>query len=119
MSLMAVIWNHQLKSVKTPVEYALLTADTNILVEMDLFWESNKNKELLQVLSQNYFVVLTSKQSVKIVLSGCVDDGYGTYPCVKVQDGNTEPCEGLKSYIEETNERFIPYIGKAAKYGYQ
>ena len=31
----------------TPVEYALLKADTNIPEEMDRLWASNKNKELL------------------------------------------------------------------------
>ena len=62
----------------TLVEYALLAAEANIPVEMDLFWASNKNKELLEVLSRNYFVGLASKQGVKTVLSGYVDDGYGT-----------------------------------------
>ena len=61
----------------TPVEYALLAADANIPVEIDLFWASNKNKELLEVLSRNYFVGLASKQGVKTVLSRYVDDGYG------------------------------------------
>ena len=76
----------------TPVEYALLTADTNIPVEMDWFWAIKKSKELLEVLSRNYFVGLASKQGVKIVLSGYVDDGCGAYPCLEVPDGNTEPC---------------------------
>ena len=34
----------------TPVEYALLTTDTNISVEMDWFWAGNKSKELLEAL---------------------------------------------------------------------
>ena len=90
------------------MEYALSTADTNIPVEMDRFWASNKDKELFEVLSRNYFVGLASKQGVKIVLSGYVDDGYQVYLCVKVQEGNTEPSEGLKSYIE-ADEKIIPH----------
>ena len=86
---------------------------------MDRFWTSSKNKELYEVLSRNSFVSLASKQGVKIVLKGYIDDGYGAYPCVKVQDGNTEPCEGLKSYIEEVDERIILHIAQAAKDGYQ
>ena len=45
----------------TPVEYALLTKGTNIPAEMDRFWASNKNKELLEVLSRNYFVAFVFK----------------------------------------------------------
>ena len=44
------------------MEYALLTADTNITLEMDRFWASRKNKELLEILSRNNFVGLTLKQ---------------------------------------------------------
>ena len=86
-------------------------ADTNIPVEMDRFWTSNKNKELYEVLSRNYFASLA--------LKGYIDNGYGAYPCVKVQDGKTEPCEGLKSYIEEADERIILHIAQAAKDAYQ
>ena len=59
------------------------------------------------------------KQGVKIVLTGYVDDGYGVYPCVKVQDENTESCAGLEPYIEEADERMIPYIAQVAEDGYQ
>ena len=44
---------------------------------------------------------------------------YRAYPFVKVRDGNTEPCERLKSYIKEADERIIPHINQAAKSGYQ
>ena len=44
---------------------------------------------------------------------------YQAYPFVKVRDGNTEPCEGLKSYIKEADERIVPHIDQAAKSGYQ
>ena len=37
---------------------------------MDRFWRSNKYKELLEVLSRNYFVSLALKQGLKIVFSG-------------------------------------------------
>ena len=99
----------------TPVEYPLLAEDDNIPVEMDLFWASTKNKELFEVLSRNYFVGLASKEGAKIVSSGYVDDGYGTYPCVNFQNENTERCEGLKSYTEEADESIIPHIAQAAK----
>ena len=38
---------------RIPLQFVLLTADTNIPVEMDQFKASNKNKELLQVFSRN------------------------------------------------------------------
>ena len=44
---------------------------------------------------------------------------YQAYPFVKVRDGNTELCEGLKSYIKEADERIVPHIDQAAKSGYQ
>ena len=44
---------------------------------------------------------------------------YQAYPFVKVRDGNTEPCEGLKSYIKEADERIVAHIDQAAKSGYQ
>ena len=57
---------------------------------MHRFWASNKYKEFLEILLRNYFVILASKQGVKIVFRGYVDDRYGVYPCVKVQDGIKE-----------------------------
>ena len=65
------------------------------------------------------FVGFASKQGVNIVLSGYVEEGDGAYFCVKVQDGDTEQCEGLKSNTDEAGRRIIPYITQAAKDGYQ
>ena len=65
------------------------------------------------------FVGFASKQGVNIVLSGYVEEGDGVYFCVKVQDGDTEQCEGLKSNTDEAGRRIIPYITQAAKDGYQ
>ena len=75
---------------------------------MDRFWARNKNKELIKVSSRNCFVGLASKQGITVALSGYVDDGYGAYPCVKVQERNTEPCEGLKLLLnKKTKESFL------------
>ena len=53
------------------------------------------------------------------VPKGVWQSWYGAYPCVKVQDGNTEPGEGLKSNIDEADRRIIPHKAQAAKDGYQ
>ena len=72
---------------------------------MDRFWASNKYKGFLEVLSRNYFISLASKQGVKIVFSGYVDDRYGAYPCVKFQDGVKEV---WIKYGMGISQRFIP-----------
>ena len=58
---------------------------------------------------------MASKQGVKIVLTGYVDDGYEAYPCVKVQRENTKPCEGLKSYVGKNDGIIIPRINQLQK----
>ena len=97
------------------MEDAVLTVDTNISSETGRFWTTNKNRYYLEI----KLLIWLQKHGVKIILSGYVDNGNGAYSCGKAPDGNTEPCKGLKSYTDETDERIINYIAKAAKDGYQ
>ena len=99
----------------TRVEDAVLTVDTNISSETGRFWTTNKNRYYLEI----KLLIWLQKHGVKIILSGYVDNGNGAYSCGKAPDGNTEPCKGLKSYTDETDERIINDIAKAAKDGYQ
>ena len=74
---------------------------------MDRFWASNKNKVLLEVLCRNYFVGLTSKQGVKIVLSGYVDDGYGALLLLLILHSNKLDLVFL--YKSQINGLFTPF----------
>ena len=72
-----------------PLSFANLTEDTQIPVQIDRFWACSKNKEKLQVLSRNFFIKLSEKLQVKLVLSGYDNDASGIQDCAEMIAGLT------------------------------
>ena len=91
-----------------PLSYEKLTENTPVPVQIDRFWAANKNKEHLQILSRDYFI-MSAKLNLKIVLSGYVNDASGIQECVQANQGVVSNRSDLQSNIEEADGRIIPH----------
>ena len=102
-----------------PLEYYNLTRLSKLPVQMERFWACGKNKEQLQIMSRQFYIDLTKRFKIKILLSGYVTDNEGLKECVQVTDGNVQHRQDLDSEIEEADCRIIPHIAKAGITGHQ
>ena len=75
------------------------------------------NKEKLQVLSRNFFIKLSEKLQVKLVLSGYDNDASGIQDCEEIIAGVISIRTDLESSIEEADCRMVPHIAKTAEEG--
>lgn len=95
---------------KQPVEYDSSNDNTLLPVDTDAYWDSSKNKELLQ----SYFVdwVFRKKYSgttyVLIYLVGVVKDGQPR--CLPIKNGIIGEEHTLKSNHEEADDRILTHI---------
>ena len=53
--------------------------------QIERFWASNKNKQLLKILSREYTTNLGNKDEINIVLSGYVTNNR-TNPCIEIKN---------------------------------
>ena len=72
-------------------------------MQIDCFWASAKNREILQLLSRQFFKEKSANKSVRIILSGYVTDEYGMSPCIEIIEGEEIEKPILNSIIEEAD----------------
>ena len=74
----------QRRSNVEPLEYVGITEDTKIPIQLERFWTSAKNKELLQTLCRDFLISVSTKEKVNIFLSGSVSCSYQIVDCIEV-----------------------------------
>ena len=80
--------------------------------QMDKFWDSDRNKENLQLISQSFFIENASENSKRLALSGIVG-GSNTcngIQCIQYRDGITSNKKNLDKPIEEAHLRIILHL---------
>ena len=74
------------RSCVQPLEYVNLENDTRIPVQLDRFWASSNNKEMVQCLSRSYLSEVAGKEGVQMVLSGYVSGTNDAASCIKIKE---------------------------------
>ena len=82
-------------------------------MQIDCFWASAKNREILQLLSRQFFKEKSASKSVRIILSGYVTDDYGMSPCIEIIKGEEIEKPILNFMIKKADCRIITHIEKA------
>ena len=127
-SIHIVFDSYQEKSLKestrnsrsnSPMEILKIDNLTPIPKQMDKFWSSSKNKELLQCYVRFNFAQLIKETKQELVLSGFQVNGE-QQPCLLLSDANQHEensIDYLKCDIEEADQRLIRHLNWAAKNG--
>ena len=90
---------------------ASISSETPIPVQMEKFWGSESNKQLMQSYFCENMKVLAMKKKVPLVLSGTIKDDISLPPqYVDVDNESVENVEDLTLEIEEADLRIIPHI---------
>lgn len=98
------------RSKKKPVEYGPPTDSTPLPVDVEAYWASSKNKQLLQ----SYFVDWICRKKAferncsVIYLGGVLKEGQPK--CLSIRNGNIEEEMSLASDHEEADNRILTHV---------
>ena len=99
----------QRRSNVEPLEYVGITEDTKIPIQLERFWASAKNKELLQTLCRDFLISVSTKEKVNKFLIGSVPCSYQIVDCIEVNhEERSIVHDELNSTIEEADMQIIP-----------
>ena len=99
------------KRVRGVVHLANISSETPLPVQMEKFWGSETNKELMQSYFCENLKVLAMKKKVPLVLSGTIKDETALpAQYVDVDHELVENIQDLTLEIEEADLRIIPHI---------
>ena len=86
--------------------------------QIERIWAFNKNKEVLQILFQEYIANLAKKDKINIVLSGYITN-IKINPCVEVRARIEKEKPELNVEEEEADTRIVSHVNDAVKNGFE
>ena len=89
--------------------------DSPVPPEIRKFWASSINKERLQILSRNYFLMKGNEKGKNVILRGYVTDKDGVCNAQELINHDIIERDDLSCIEEEANSRILLHIACAAK----
>ncbi|KAG8193314.1 hypothetical protein JTE90_003798 [Oedothorax gibbosus] len=96
-----------------PIELIQIEQDTHIPIQMDRFWSSCKNKEMLQSAAATSFIEKAKMANFTTVLSGTITGDSRDAKIVM----NKEVCSDVRTFVEEADGRIVMHLFHAVQSG--
>ena len=98
-----------------PIEIINLNLNSPVPPEIKKFWASSINKERLQILSRNYFLMKGKEKGKNIILSSYLTDKDGVCNAQELINDEITERDDLNCIEEEADSRIVLHIACAAK----
>ena len=103
------------RAKEEPIEIINLNLDSPVPPEIRKFWASSINKERLQILSRNYFLMKGKEKRKNVLLSGYVTDKDGACNAQELINDEIIERDDLSCLEVEADSRIVLHIACAAK----
>jgi hypothetical protein len=100
-----------------PMELIKIKQETLIPVQMDRFWSSGKNKEMLQFAAATSFIEKAKMTNFTTVLSGTITGDNDSRDALIVMNKEVQTCSDLRTFVEEADSRIIIHLFHAVQSG--
>ena len=105
----------QRRSTCDPLHFDSLTPSTKVPSRPERFWACGKNKEKLQRLGQTFFINVSKKMGISIILTGFVAFDGEINNSFKLLRENSVIQQDPTSSIEEADIHIIPHVSQAIR----
>ncbi|KAG8196935.1 hypothetical protein JTE90_027638 [Oedothorax gibbosus] len=99
-----------------PIELIKIEQDTPIPIQMDRFWSSCKNKEMLQSAAATSFIEKAKMANFTTVLSGTITGD--SRDAKIVMNKEVQICSDVRTFVEEADGRIVMHLLPCCAVGY-